>query len=585
MQSLYVSRAYLSLPLLVLGCASDGGVHESSAEPLDTTASMTMTTGSYVTTGGYLTSEGTLHADTTGDGTTTSGGSTSSPLETDGSTSTTTTENGSAMHTSSGDSSSTGDEELNPCDATCLAGACADVVNVQTLGATGDGETDDYEALHSVAVYASAHPGVTLVFPEGTYRIARHIVTDGPGKNDVKNVIYEGLNDVHLVGCNAKIDLKGDFHRAADVMEGNFWRSYSHWVAPFLISDSVNFSIEGFEINGNVQLTTRDPGVAEGNGYGVFVRRSSDYTLRHLDIHHIGTDGILLGGDSFVADKNATVHDVACRNNARQGMSVIQVRGLTVTDSQFLDTGRTEGSYGPHSPGAGVDVEPNTAPPTVDVTTGEIVFEGCEFKRNLGAQFVAGHSNSTDDVLIQNSQFIASPDSSPLTVILAVKDGVIRSSVIDTLAGAVYPGYKAPPSSKTTLDDCTIYGTNAGVLSDNTYPTQIFIKNSRFIATHTQPSGSFMPYLRNSMCEFVNNEVFVPKEKFAGPVLHVTSLLENIALSSGNHFVTDLDPVNNRHFLVSYKATPVVEDHFDSGMAIRPAGVAMFDPNVPYSQP
>jgi hypothetical protein len=193
----------LSLPLLVLSCVSDSSGHESSTE----------------------TSEVTLNADTTGDGTTTSGGTTSPPLETDGSTNATTTEEGSTMDASSGESSSTGVEELSPCDPTCLAGACPTVVNVQTLGAVGDGETDDYEALHSVAVYASAHPGVTLVFPEGTYRIARHMVTDGPDKNDAKHVIFEGLNDVHLVGCNATIDLKGDFHRAADVMVGKFWKS------------------------------------------------------------------------------------------------------------------------------------------------------------------------------------------------------------------------------------------------------------------------------------------------------------------------------------------------------------------------
>ena len=38
----------------------------------------------------------------------------------------------------------------------------------------------------------------------------------GPEKNDVKNIRFSGLDGVRLIGCNAKIDVKGDFHRSAD---------------------------------------------------------------------------------------------------------------------------------------------------------------------------------------------------------------------------------------------------------------------------------------------------------------------------------------------------------------------------------
>jgi hypothetical protein len=78
-----------------------------------------------------------------------------------------------------------------------------------------------------VALYPSAHPGVTLVDPEGTYRTARHMGTDSPDKNDAKHVISEALNDVHLVGCNATIDLKGHEQREADAMVGKHWKSWA----------------------------------------------------------------------------------------------------------------------------------------------------------------------------------------------------------------------------------------------------------------------------------------------------------------------------------------------------------------------
>jgi hypothetical protein len=485
------------------------------------------------------------------------------------------------MGTSTG-GSNTGAEEPSPCDPICLAGECPDIVNVKTLGAIGDGETDDYEAMLSVAGYAAAHPGVTLVFPQGTYRIDRHVI-GGPNSNGVSHIQFSNLENVSIIGCDAKIDIKGDFHRTADYEHVDHKYSYASSVIPFKFANSTGFLLEGFEINGNVQLTTRDPGVVEGSSFGVFTASSSGYRLSNLFIHHLGTDGILIGSGSVkVADKNATVHDVTCSNNARQGMTVGQVRGLTVTDSRFLDTGLTEGMYGRHLPSAGVDVEPDVAPPSVDVRTGEIVFDNCQFKGNLGSQFVAAYAHTTDDVLVEDSQFSATADSYFLTVVLAVTNGEIRNSVIDTLSGAVYPGWNGAPTSNTVLDGCTIYSSGGGIISDNNLP--IIIRNSRVEGTHTSVYNNYIPYIQNTQCEFTNNEVFIPEAAHDGAGYHVISLLQDVAISSENHFSTDLFPLQGKHFSVSYNEAHVVNDHYDSGFAFRPFGVGNFDPNMPYSQ-
>lgn len=477
----------------------------------------------------------------------------------------------------------TGAEEPSPCDPTCLAGECSDVINVKTLGAVGDGKTDDYEAMLSVASYASAHPGVTLVFPQGTYRIDRYAI-GGPNSNGVSHIQFSNLENVSIIGCDAKIDIKGDFHRPADYEAAGHKYSYSSSVIPFKFFSSVGFVLKGFEINGNVQFTTKDPGVVEGASYGIFTAASSSYNLSDLSVHHMGTDGILLGGVNATktADKNVTVNSVMCSNNARQGMSVIQVQGLTVSDSQFLDTGRTEGMYGNHAPSAGVDVEPDLAPPDVDVRTGGIVFDNCNFSGNLGSQFVAAYANSTDDVLIKGSEFVASADSFKLAIILAVTNGEIRDSMIDTASGSVFPSWNGAPGTMTILDGCTIYSSGMGVTAEGKLP--LIIRNSRLEGTHTSPYEGYMPYIKNTQCEFTNNEVFIPAAAHDGAGFHVISLLQNIALSSENHFSTDLIPIEGKYFGVSYNQSSVVNDHYDSGLAIRPYGVGAFDPDVPYSQ-
>jgi hypothetical protein len=76
---------------------------------------------------------------------------------------------------------------------------------------------------------------------------------------------------------------------------------------------------------------------------------------------------------------------------------VIQLRGGHFENCDFSHTGyvdsrETQGPYGHHAPGAGVDIEPNRSPATarrVDVLTGDIQFLNCRMFGNRGTSFVA----------------------------------------------------------------------------------------------------------------------------------------------------------------------------------------------------
>jgi hypothetical protein len=293
-------------------------------------------------------------------------------------------------------------------------------VSVNDFGAIGDGVADDYVAMKAAAVYLCAHPGSALVYPAGTYRVGVYRVDSSGGKeggtNGVTSVVYDGCRDVTISGFGAKIDVKGDFNRAVDpaTVSDGFAQSKENGVIPFAMKNSVNFVIEGFELDGNVDLMTRDTmyagepiEVAEGNNGGIVTTNSQDYMLRDLYIHHFHTDGLWLGANSVLADQRATVQRVKSYNNARQGLSIIQVNGASITESEFSNTGRTGGSYGWHLPGAGADVEPNRAGPPngqEDLWTTNIVFDRVRFEENLGeAQFICDWPERVQSVTVQNS--------------------------------------------------------------------------------------------------------------------------------------------------------------------------------------
>jgi hypothetical protein len=346
-------------------------------------------------------------------------------------------------------------------------GLCQVNVSVKQFGAKGDGVTDDYVAMQAAATYVCGKPGSTLTYPSGVYYIGRYSIIAGPKANGVKNIRYVGCNGVTITGYGAKIDVFGAFRRAADYVSGADAISYSNGITPFQIINSSNFTIKGFELDGNVDRMTRDPKVAEGDNAGILTTNCRNYTLQDLNVHHFHTDGIKLGGASLTADREATVVNVTAANNARQGLSIIQVYGATITGSVFRDTGRT-GAYGVHDPGAGVDVEPNRTTPEVDIRTGMITFNNCRFEENLGSQFVSIWPNRVDSITVQNSAIKATAtDTSPVAYLSAPVYGQTINNTFQLAAGHQVALMIAPTKTdRFGLVSRLLYSANAFQLGD-----------------------------------------------------------------------------------------------------------------------
>jgi len=378
------------------------------------------------------------------------------------------------------------------------------IVNVKEVGAKGDGRTDDYDAIQKATAQINRAGGGTLVFPPGRYLLNRVSITKGPAPNGNKPITFSRCNGLRIQGQGAVIEVKGDFHRGKDVLLNGKPVSYSSSIIPFDMDRCSNFSIEGFELVGGAQRMTKDPEVLEGSCHGIRTNGCSDYALRDLTIHHFATDGVYLGGGN-VADRGAMVERVKCARNGRQGMSLIHIQNATILDSTFEDTGRTEGTYGGHAPQAGVDIEPNAAPPKVDVATGQITFKRCTFRNNLGHQFVAAKALPYGPVRIESSVLTRAADSLPIALYLVVSEGVVAGCQVD---GEVQPTRKHKTGTRTVLEATTIRARDNGILSLQDEALDII--GCTLILTRPTPSAEPFPKIRNARARLLNTRIVIP---------------------------------------------------------------------------
>jgi hypothetical protein len=399
--------------------------------------------------------------------------------------------------------------------------------NVKAFGAKGDGVSDDYEAMQAAAVALCNAPGATLIYPRGTYRIDRYRITGGVSNNSVSNIRYVGCKGVKIIGEGAKIDVKGEFRRTAGYSDAAQVFSYECSVIPFEMVDSSGFHISGFDINGNVDKMSRDAGVVEGSMAGILTTNCRDYVISDVNVHHFAADGITLGGNSLVADQHVELRNVTSTNNARQGLSVIQVRKAEILNSVFSFNGRT-GKYGIHSPAAGVNVQALRRPPEEDAYTGLLSFENCRFEENIGPQFISAWPEGVDSVSVKNSFVRAiGGDTSGTAFMNAPQEGVTSANTFELSAGhsVALAVYKPEQYAKIAH---LIYNKNAFRLGDN--------------------RGIVAP-LQASPVDFVDNDV-----RIKSPTVDRTFLrLDYLNLVESNHFFVANTGYSGLHYTILFE--------------------------------
>ncbi len=538
-------------------------------------------------------------------------------------------------------------------------------------GADPAGSLDSYDALQAAATSLSGKSDWVLVFPKGTYFIDRYIDPAQDAARRAKNIVFSSARRFRIIGCNATISVTSDFVRtpgAPIASRPGMFVPRESIVTPLELENVSDFSVEGvdqdgsgggygLELDGSIDRfgapgtrtegLTRDVRLSEGVGSGLVTSGASRYVIDGVFAHHFPVDGFYIGKGfvdesrtvttlgkkvykTLVADASGTISNVRSAHNARQGISIVQVAGVTVRDSVFSDNGRTGngGAVNLRFPGfqpmAGADVEPNYGGSTVCVAqcaskaptyvrptsrTTDVVFERCTFENNVGSQFVTGVGGKAYGTKLVDATVLASmagtagsaefPGSSERVVVLAAQTSYVTGGIIETGAGAVYASNvdtaKLPKGSdlaqvSTYITGVTIRTKGSGIVSvgDRT----LRVMDSWIIGGHDASFRGYVPYIQNRNPEsmFRHNNVSIPSVIASGSVRRAVGLVQGMCnaetksvMVGGNTWSLDgALPAADMSLLVSYRRTRVTEqESFPSSPFLRSAEDHVTGPSCP----
>lgn len=224
---------------------------------------------------------------------------------------------------------------------------------------------------------------------------------------------------------------------------------------PFvLIQDATGAALHGAA---GAVLTMRKDDYHDGeHRHGVSILTGHDVTVDNLQIRDLGGDGVYINGsgDQSQPSTNIRLDNLLCENNSRNGLSVINVNGLTVTNSAFKNTRRLDPAVAANGPQAGIDFEPNfKAQQLRNIVVSDVMVSD---NANYDVLFALGVPDTTDAI----------PYSYPVEIDL------IRVSLSGTppAKAAVKFNYQAmstlPANSRIRLDDLAIHLTSTNASLD-----------------------------------------------------------------------------------------------------------------------
>ena len=343
----------------------------------------------------------------------------------------------------------------------------------EAFGAVGDGKADDYAAFQRLIAAVNGAASGTVSLTHGrTYFLDRH-VTAG---NGISDPTFSGCNGLAIEGNGATIAVKGDFHRNT---------SSARSLCGLRFEDCANVMIRSLELVGNVQLMSRTPKLPEAPSHGLLFGGCSDVNLDGVVCRHFAADGMYVRASArpdvagrYRASRRFNVRNSRFLFNARQGLSVIQLRDGAFENCDFSFTGSIDETgrsslYGAHAPIAGVDIEPNSASwyetRPVDVLTGNLTFRSCRMIGNLGGALLAAQVNggrSTIENVVVESCLIRTSRSSPSRygLIFDVPGGVIRGCTVDLADKTAFIGWYKQSRANPVISGNTISGERPPIL-------------------------------------------------------------------------------------------------------------------------
>jgi hypothetical protein len=439
----------------------------------------------------------------------------------------------------------------------CRASAALASFTPEAFGATGDGIRDDYDAFaRLVRTVSGAGGGSIMLAPGKTYSLNRYVA---PG-NGVEDLVFAGCNGLTIEGNGATIRIKGDIHRDRESVRS---------LAGLIFRDSRQVVVRNVDLAGGVERTTRGAEIREPPSHGLVFQTCFDVIIDGVTSRHFAGDGLYIRESSSLnslgqrqASRRFTVRNSRFLFNARQGLSVIQLRGALFENCDFSYTGAidergTIGPYGSHSPGAGVDIEPNRTPmdsTPVDVFTGDIILRGCRLIGNAGSSLVAakyaGGVRFLDHVTVDSCMLECNDGVSGGQdgFIFDVAGGIVRNCTLQMRDKTAYLGWYPESDADFQFSNNAVYGRNSGrnrpLLAVRPTRGAPLIEGNRFVGQQhlpKDPKGPWLVYIDNLNATVRKNSVFIPAA-LLGSTPEIASLAVVFAkarLMDGNIYRTD----------------------------------------------
>lgn len=476
----------------------------------------------------------------------------------------------------------------------CQQGAAQQkqVYNFETdFGGVGDGKTNNYKAFVKAAQALSGRRNIILNFPKGVYYIKDYKVVDGFGKNNIIDITFKDMDNVIINGNGSSIFVNGNFKRTADYkMPGvPYDYSYKGTVSPFNFTNCKKLVLKNFIVDGGVLQMTRDKNVVEGFCYGITIadylpqHNSSDILIDSMLVQHFATDGLIVRSSG----KNIQIKNSTFKNNARQGISFVKGRDITVYNSNFDSTGFT-GSYPGHSPQAGIDVENEYA--IADLNNIKIIKSN--FRHNGGFQFV---STATSGKVTLDSCFFMDLTNGYGYGFNGIGMYSVNSSIKNSI---LYGMFQIETAQQTYLgtvplliENNIIYSGHSAMLSAD-YNTPVDINNNILIMLPNPVADQYFPFIRNINASFSNNMIITHPDKMQTHNNQFTALMQNVKKAGANFWFvygkskSAARPTNgnNTFFKISTDAAKSVGNQFvpadkattavRNGKALRAADVS-----------
>jgi hypothetical protein len=442
--------------------------------------------------------------------------------------------------------------------SSCSAAPAGAGLRPEQFGAVGDGRNDDYDAFQRMAAAVNqARGGRIELRPGATYFLNRYVTAD----NGVADIIFRGCSALDIRGNSASIAVKGDFFREVRATRG---------LSGLRLEECDNVEVRDLQLIGNVQRTTRPPTLGEAATHGLMFAGCSNVTVEGVLARHFAGDGLYIrestrpdGSGRYKACRNVAVRRSKFLFNARQGLSIIQLRGGSFESCEFSHSGYVapdgvNGPYGAHSPGAGVDVEPHATPTAgrlVDVMTGDILFRDCDMIGNAGSAFVAAKYEAGQRFMERVTLDACRLECDDGTAagqdgfIFDVPGGAVRNCTLRMRDKTAYLGWYPTSDASPHFEGNSVYGRNPRrnrpLFACRPTGGAPVIARNRFIGEHRtkEASGAWLVYIDNPNAIVRGNSTFVPAEVLAGgsPAALVPVFYARAALMEGNIYETDAD--------------------------------------------